>query len=54
MVAKKFKFDECRECIHQRTAKCVPCGAGEFFEPKDDEPTDTDLFDMLGDYNADE
>jgi len=43
------KFPECVECKWFRKARCLPCGAGEFFEEadRDDDPDEADLFGML-------
>ena len=54
MAVRKLKFKECIECANQRTAICIRCGAGEFFEVKGaEEMTDEDLFDALKDYDND-
>ena len=48
-MAMKLKFKECGDCLHKRTRTCLQCGAGEFFEEKDEEvPTDDELLEMSG------
>ncbi len=54
------RFDECRDCRFYRVAavatRCKQCGAGEFFEEKDEsgQPSDTELMDMLRNMDCDD
>lgn len=51
-VAFTPRHEECGECIHARrhgpAPSCLQCGAGEFFEPKDDasKPSEEELMIM--------
>ncbi len=52
------RFPECPSCRWFRSARCLPCGAGEFYEEKiselcdDDENNDRDYEEELEDDEA--
>lgn len=51
----KDRFDECKSCVNRSPGRisetCLSCTSGEFFEEliADDEPSENDLFSMIGD-----